>query len=117
MHILGTEYTLAYSNENEDPMLKTCDGYCDKTTRRIVVSEKMKDCDLGDFDEYQKKVTRHEIIHAFLFESGLHGDAIYKTDSQEHPEMLIDWFAVQFPKILIVFRDANVLPKEMEDTE
>ena len=64
VNILGTEYEIIEATAAEDAMLEKCDGYCDKTVKTIVISKKAKDCDLKDFSVYQKKVMRHEIIHA-----------------------------------------------------
>lgn len=108
LNILGSEWTLVCYDESKDKHLKHCDGYCDKTSKRIVVIDEPEDNELKFFTEYQKKVIRHEIIHAFLFESGLHG--CMNTEKQsEHDEQMVDWIAVQFPKLLKVFHDADCI--------
>lgn len=104
--ILGSTYTVETKARCADPMLSDCDGYCDKTTRSIVVCEKDDESDLADFKVYQKSCIRHEIIHAFLFESGLHQN--FKHEQWGHDETQIDWFAVQFPKILRAFQEVGV---------
>lgn len=107
--ILGQVYSISFLSENEDKLLKTCDGYTDKTTHRIVIAEKSDSCDLGDFKVYQKKVLRHEVVHAFLFEAGLHGDGDWTSKGSEHPEQMVDWIAVMFPKMLKVFQVIGAL--------
>lgn len=108
INILGTEWTILFSDERKDKILERCDGYCDKTSHRIVVTSEPEDNELKFFTEYQKKVIRHEIIHAFLFESGLHG--CMNTEKQsEHDEQMVDWIAAQFPKLLKVFHDADCI--------
>lgn len=104
--ILGTAYTVIEASEYEDAKLNYCDGYCDKTTHVIAVSTKAANCDLGDFESYRKKVLRHEIIHAYLFESGLHENFEH---AQGHDETYVDWIAVQFPKILSTFQKVGCL--------
>ena len=99
--VLGTKYTILFMP------LEECDGYCDKTTHKIVVATKGSDVNLGDFDVYQKKVLRHEIIHAFLFESGLHEN--WEHNQFGHDETYVDWIAAQFPKLLKAFKDADCL--------
>lgn len=106
VNILGTEYTIVEQSTSENPKLTDCDGYCDKTSKTICVITK-GDSDLEDFAVYQKKVKRHEIIHAFLFESGLHEN--WKHDEWGHDESYVDWIAVQFPKLLEVFKAADSL--------
>lgn len=101
VNILGTSYQIFEKTEGEDTILKNCDGYCDKTSKKIVIVAKPSDCDLDDWNVYKKKILRHEIIHAFLYESGLHENFEHKQYG--HDETFIDWIAVQFPKILKIF--------------
>lgn len=103
VNILGTTYKVYFRSQSEDELLRNCDGYCDKTTHTIVVLKDAEDCDLGDFEVYQKKVLRHEIIHAFHFESGLQENLEIKPSG--FPETLVDWFAIQYPKIKKVFEE------------
>lgn len=37
IHILGTEYTVTLATEQAEPRLEGCDGFCDETTKEIVV--------------------------------------------------------------------------------
>ncbi len=104
--ILGTKYTIQECTVAEDNYLNNCDGYCDKTSKRIVVA-KGKDSDIDDFEVYRKKVMRHEIIHAFLYESGLWENFEHKPWG--HEETMIDWIAVQYPKMLEVFQKAGCI--------
>lgn len=103
--VLGTKYTVTVMTAQKDPFLNDCDGYCDKTSKKIVVKAKDDSNQLDNFDVYLKKVKRHEIIHAFLFESGLHEN--FKHDDWGHDETMIDWIAIQFPKLLEAFKAAD----------
>lgn len=105
INILGTVYTIEKLSAAEDNMLTECAGYCDKTSHRIVVITKDENCNLDNFDVYQRKVIRHEIIHAFLFESGLHEDW---THENGHDETYVDWIAAQWPKLQKAFEAAGV---------
>lgn len=107
INVLGTEYTISEHHDTEDETLKKFDGYCDKTSKKIVIAKKASDCDLDDFEVYRKKILRHEIIHAFLFESGLHEN--FEHPQYGHDETTIDWFAVQFPKMVKAFEQAGCL--------
>lgn len=61
-------------------------------------------CD-DDFMETKKKrfneVLRHEVIHAFFSESGL--------DDYSSNEELVNWIAIQFPKMLQVFKELEAI--------
>ena len=56
INILGTEYRIEFRKEDEDTILKDCNGYCDVTVKLIVVlAEPNKECDYEDFSFVQKK--------------------------------------------------------------
>lgn len=98
--ILGTEYEIIKDAEEKDyPQLKKCDGFTDFSIKRIVVANFDKDeSSVDDIDWYKKKVLRHELVHAFIHESGLAENCDWARN-----EELTDWIAIQFEKILGVF--------------
>lgn len=105
VNILGTEYTIKEATIEEDYKLEEANGYCDVTTKEIVV-EKIKEdkFTVKDTKAFTDKVLRHEIIHAFLYESGLHTS----TENQwSINEEMIDWIAIQLPKIIDVLINLN----------
>lgn len=104
VNVLGTKYTIKESNKVADPNLENNDGYCDHTTKTIVI-DTFKDSpgSLEDLESYKKQVIRHELIHAFLYESGL--DAC----SWARDEEIVDWIACQFPKIQHAFAQCNAI--------
>ena len=103
VNILGTEYKVIREPFKD----KDIDGYCDYTSREIRIRNDNVN-EVGDFDELMKKQLRHEIIHAFLAESGL--QANYEHYRQfGHDETLVDWMAIQFPKIYRAFCDADAV--------
>ena len=53
-------------------------------------------------------VIRHEIIHAFLFESGL-AQNTNDVESWAMNEEMVDWLAIQFPKLLKAFKEAECI--------
>lgn len=106
INILGTKYKIIQCGKHEDDYLNRCDGYCDKTSKKIVVGIKESDCELEDFETYRKKVMRHEILHAFLFESGLGENWEHQVG---HDETYVDWIATQFPKLLKAYEEAGCI--------
>lgn len=108
--ILGTEYGVyGHVSRHEDPFLNRCDGYFDKTAKRVVVSGDDENCELENFEEYRKTNLRHELIHAFFYESGLDGNSRWENGEDDHPEQTVQWIAIQFPKILKAFEEAGAL--------
>ena len=77
--VLGTPYTIYQANSVDVPYLADCDGYCDTTAKAIVVLDMTevegKPGAKADLAHYQRKVIRHELLHAALFESGLSGNS------------------------------------------
>lgn len=107
LNVLGAEWNLEYRNADADLLLDGRDGYTDSSANLIVIVNKRKDDDVLDFREIQKRCLRHEIIHAFLFESGLGPN--FEHSQYGHEETMIDWIAIQFPKILETFKEADCL--------
>lgn len=102
-NVLGTEYRIEFVNfENED-----IDGLCDPLARLIKIRNDNTN-NVGDFEELQKRSLRHELVHAFLFESGL-GPNWQHAEQFGHDETTVDWFAIQSPKIFKVFQELDIL--------
>lgn len=110
INILGTEYEILTKSDEEDPFLKECDGFCDRSRKEIVILDLQPSPDTYQVDLkwYRKKVLRHEIIHAFLSESGLEENS-HNTDAWARNEEMVDWIAMQFPKILKAFEEVDCL--------
>lgn len=111
VNILGTEYTIKYCKEEEHELLngKYRDGCTDNTTKEIIVCEKKADCELQDYESWKKVILRHEIIHAFLFESGLDSSCCAYSGAWAVNEEMVDWFAIQSPKIFKLFQELDIL--------
>lgn len=112
VNILGSEWNVKFGNEKEYPNLTNVDGYTDSSTRKIVVDDmEASHGQIGtkaDLKSYQKHVVRHEIIHAFLLESGLDSNS-NSADSWAMNEEMVDWFAIQSPKIFKVFNELKLM--------
>lgn len=96
-NILGEEYTINLNTPRE--ILTDCDGTCsryDKLISMVDIDEIFdgEGTENGRTKRYAEGL-RHEIIHAFLEESGL--------DNYSEDEELVQWLAIQFPKIAEVF--------------
>ena len=110
VNILGTTYTIEERTEDEDAILKGVDAYCDRTTKEIVIVKLDSDnCTIHNPEWYRNKLIRHEIIHAFLFESGLGECSEWNKNDSQHSEQIVDWLAIQFPKIQKVFEKVGCI--------
>lgn len=110
LDVLGTPYAVYMDiSIEDDEYLRDCEGYCDKTAKRIVISGPDGDNQFADWSVYEKTNLRHEIIHAFLFESGLDGNSYWSNGQDDHNEQMVQWLALQFPKLLKAFQLARAL--------
>ena len=66
VNILGREYSIYTRSRAEDAKLKEYDGYCDYSVGEIVTVQREDDpMNMRDQDAVDKRILRHEIIHAF----------------------------------------------------
>lgn len=105
--VLGVKYSIIGKTQTEDKKLNEGNllGYCDPTVKEIVYALRPDETDVmtcADLSYIEKKTVRHEIIHAFLYESGLDNDSSIVSAWAVNEEM-VDWFAVQFYKIAKAF--------------
>ena len=102
VNILGTEYMIEVDTEITK---ENADGFYYPYSNRIKVRppENMLDEDNTQEEKERcfKEVLFHECVHAYFRESGLYG---YMQD-----EVLVDWIAVQFPKMAKTFQELDIL--------
>lgn len=113
INVLGTEYTIEYHNIKEDSKLDENEAYTDLYKKLIVMGNtEQRECFQDESKEkikkIQNKILRHEIIHAFLYESGLCENSRSAIAWSENEEM-VDWIAIQFPKMHKIFKELNIL--------
>lgn len=92
INVLGTVYQIIESTVKEYPLLIDRIAYVDHTTKKIVF-DKDAITEVEDKLGFKKQVLRHEVIHAFLCESGLNENCNW------HCEEMVDWLAIQYPKL------------------
>lgn len=109
--VLGTIYNVIDGNEETCPQLAECDGFTDTTTKTITVNDMSRfdgaEGYVGDANAVRRRVKRHEVIHAFFEESGLATESEFARN-----EELVDWIALQFPKIARAFAELGILEVE-----
>lgn len=112
IRILGETWALKFGTPDKFPGLESADGYCDSSVREMIIRD-MHDQEGApdakrDLAEYQKQVVRHEITHAFLFESGL-ASCSTPAEAWANNEEMVDWIAIQSPKLLRAFEEAEAI--------
>ena len=113
--ILGTAYTIETRKVSEDEYMKEkhLSGYCCEESKRIVIADMSEkeyfELDKSEQKTYYKKTLRHELVHAFLNESGLSDSASVPSGAWAKHEEMVDWFAIQSPKIYKTFAELDIL--------
>ena len=90
--VLGTKYNLRRVNFDQDEFMRKMNygGYCDNNTKEIVILNLKSTPDWASAQEeviqrMEKCTIRHELVHAFLNESGLQWKDVYK---RQHADRL-----------------------------
>lgn len=116
VNILGTEYEIIVKRYDEDETFEreSYDGYCDSYNKTIVICEMdtykgWKHEDKETCRMKEKEILRHEIIHAFYNESGLQSSAFCVDIAWSKNEEMVDWIALQGPKIYEAWKSAGAL--------
>lgn len=111
VNILGTEYTIKIVKISECELLheNNWSGSCNSITKEILIGDTNEEKYFGKMTDKEKELTtkeiiRHEIIHAFLNESGLQDSSMQYCNAWAKNEEMVDWIAIQFPKMLEVFK-------------
>lgn len=114
VNILGTEYEILKQSAKDNEMFEKldCSGYCDWTSRRIHIRDYLIDTETfgySDCEIHMNKTLRHEIVHIFLYESGLWANSTERTCGWAMNEEMVDWIAIQAPKIFKVYNELEIL--------
>lgn len=115
VNILGTTYSIKYMNKGKDETFEENDwcGYCSNNPKAIVILNlnslpEWKKEKQEIIQEAQNTTLRHEIVHAFLNESGLQCCS-YSPRAWAKNEEMVDWIATQSPKIFKAFKETNCI--------
>lgn len=108
VNVLGTDYSVIFASEQEEPRLSTRDGFCDNSAKEIYVDDMSNAAKSPDskknLAEYRNQVVRHELTHAMLSESGLQNESDWARN-----EEIVDWIAIQGPKLIKLWESAKCL--------
>jgi hypothetical protein len=114
--ILGTDYSIRKVKYDKEPEFRQSgsNGYCSNHLKQIVY------CDMRTYPGWEeepdeavlreeKQTLRHEIVHAFLNESGLCASACRPDGAWSRNEEMVDWIALQGEKLYAAWEKANAL--------
>lgn len=102
VNVLGTEYEIRCDMEIGKDLLTTGrSGECDLYEKviNVIDSSQVKDSREDARINSWNSTLRHELIHAFFMEAGV--------DKYNLDETLVDFIAMQFPKMKELFEEAG----------
>lgn len=101
VNILGQDYEIIQSTKATNPKLLDCDAYVEFYSKKIVLGEITKGIEaIENIELYEKEVLRHEIVHAFLHESGM--------SEWAEDEVLVNFIAIQIHKLSNIFKELEI---------
>lgn len=116
VNVLGTDYEILMKKYEEEEAFsrRKIDGFCDNYCKEIVL------CDMHTYPGWeheeertieivQKQILKHEIVHAFLGESGLCDSAHIYDGAWPKNEEMVDWIANQGEKLYKAWQEAGAL--------
>lgn len=99
MNILGSEYTIIVDTDYCEEL--GADGVTERYDKKIYMRNVQDMLENSSSIQAKQKryneTLRHEIVHAFLFESGL--------DSYSCDETLVQWLASKMPQVTQAFKE------------
>ena len=124
VNVLGTTYVIHFKDYNDDPSFadESIDGYCDAITHEIVVCNMktwpgMENSSTDRREAKERETLRHEIVHAFLNGSGLRYSSLMYKEGWATNEEMVDWFAMQGPKIFVAWLAVGALEVKVDGSE
>lgn len=116
VNILGTKYEICRvkAGENEYMEKMHYGGLCTTVDHRIYILDLSSTPEWADEpleirQAMEACTKRHEIIHAFFNESGLQWNSFAPEQAWAKNEEMVDWFAIQSPKIFKAFQEVGCL--------
>ena len=109
--VLGTDYKVIMQPASDTVTER---GHCDEILKQIVIYDLAGHRDWKDepserIAAQMRETLRHEIVHAFLVESGLAESALSYEGAWATNEEMVDWFALQGMKICRAWREAGAI--------
>ncbi len=112
VNVLGVKYRIIRRRAKEFEIGKG--GFCDPDLKTIEILkldtvEEWKQEPREKIVAREKLFLRHEIVHAFLNESGIRDNGACFDMSWAHNEEMVDWFAIQGEKIYKAWEESGAL--------
>ena len=84
-------------------------GYYSAQEANAILTDFITLSTQGLGESFLMENSNNPLIHAFLNESGLRYNSFAPETAWARNEEMVDWIAIQFPKLMKAFRDADAI--------
>jgi hypothetical protein len=113
VNVMGQEYQILKVSRDQYKTCEGLDGWCDAYGKKIYYVDPETDPDSDPIaispEELVKQVLRHEIVHAFLTESGLAANSEVFFSAWATNEEMVDWIAWNGEKLHKAWKEAGLV--------
>ena len=113
VNVMGTEYQIIKVNRDQYKACDGSDGWCDLYGKKIYYVDAEADPDNDPItaspEELVKQVLKHEIVHAFLTESGLTFSSQSIVGPWAMNEEMVDWIAWNGEKLYKAWKETGLV--------
>lgn len=113
VNVMGCSYKIIRVNRDQYKTCEGTDGWCDIFGKKIYYVDPETDPDSDPIasspEELVKQVLRHEIVHAFLAESGLAFNSHSVIGAWAMNEEMVDWIAWNGDKLYKAWKETGLV--------
>lgn len=110
VNVLGVDYEVIFCTALDNKDLIDASGLCNVYLKTIYINTFGIEATQEDTN-FLNETLRHELVHAFAYESGLWGQSWAKD------EEIVDWIALMIPKLNKAILEVNLSYQPVAETE
>lgn len=113
VNVMGQEYQIVKASRDQYKQCDIADGWCDAYGKKIYYVDPNTDPEHDSVatssEELVKHILQHEIVHAFLTESGLAISSLVTSGAWAMNEEMVDWIAWNGEKLHKAWKEAGLV--------
>lgn len=113
VNVMGCEYQIIKVSRDQYKTCDNADGWCDTYGKKIYYVDPNTDPEHDSVtvspEELVKHVLQHEIVHAFLTESGLAVSSLVTSGAWAMNEEMVDWIAWNGEKLHKAWKETGLV--------
>ena len=113
VNVMGQEYQIVKASRDQYKQRNIADGWCDAYGKKIYYVDPNTDPEHDSVatspEELVNHILQHEIVHAFLIESGLAISSLVTSGAWAMNEEMVDWIAWNGEKLHKAWKEAGLV--------